>query len=319
MDQMISKDTDKLNTPDKRKLVIIAGPTAVGKSAAAIALAKEIGGEIVSADSMQVYRRMDIGSAKVTEEETEGIPHHLIDILEPQEEFNVTLFQKLAKEAMEGIYSRGHVPIITGGTGFYIQSVLYDIDFTENGDDKGYRHELEQLAATEGPEALSEMLREIDPESAERIHENNVRRVIRALEFYRETGGKISTHNENERAKESPYDFRYFVLTMDRAHLYERIGLRVDKMMEAGLLDEVKRLSEEGCRPEMVSMQGLGYKQLLSYLNGHETLEEAVERIKQETRHFAKRQLTWFKRERGVIYIDVEKENVQDVLRNGFK
>lgn len=304
---------------NKRKLIIIAGPTAVGKSKAAVALSKAIGGEVISADSMQVYRRMDIGSAKVTPEETEGVPHHLIDILEPQEDFNVNRFQALAKEAVEGIYARGHVPVIAGGTGFYIQSVLYDIDFTENGDDRSYREELEALAAREGPGKLSEMLRAVDPEAADSIHENNVKRMIRALEFYHETGEKISVHNETERRKESPFDFRYYVLTMDRARLYERIDRRVDLMMEAGLLDEVRSLQAEGCREGMTSMQGLGYKQLLEYLNGNGTLEEAVERIKQETRHFAKRQLTWFKRERDIIYIDVEKEDVQTVLRNGFE
>lgn len=297
----------------RKKLIIVAGPTAVGKTESAILLAKKIDGEIISADSMQVYRGMNIGSAKVTEEEMQGVPHHLIDILEPEEAFNVSRFQTEAKKAMAGIYERGHIPIIAGGTGFYIQSVLYDIDFTENDADMRYRHRLEEEAATAGAAALHDKLKAVDPEAAAAIHENNVKRVIRALEFYEKTGQKISSHNEAERAKKSPYDFRYFVLTMDRAKLYDRIGLRVDKMMAAGLLDEVKALKERGLTSDMVSMQGLGYKEILDHLDGKCTLEEAADRIKQETRHFAKRQLTWFKREPDVIYIDVERETLNDV------
>ena len=299
----------------KRPLIIIAGPTAVGKTAFSISLSEEIGGEIISADSMQVYRGMDIGSAKATEQERQRVPHHLIDVMDPTEEFNIVQFQKLAKEAMEGIYLRGHVPVIVGGTGFYIQSVLYDIEFTENGPDRSYREMLYKRAETIGPKALHEELRVLDPASAASIPENNVKRVARALEFYHETGMPISRHNEIERQKESPYDFRYFVLTMDRARLYQRIGERVDRMMNEGFLDEVKRLKEQGCRREMTSMQGLGYKQLLAYLEGEGTLEEAVEKTKQETRRFAKRQLTWFKRERDTIWIDVEKEDPFDVYR----
>lgn len=290
---------------EKQPLIIITGPTAVGKTALSVRLAKEIGGEIISADSMQVYRHMDIGSAKVTKEEMDGVPHHLIDILEPSEEFNVVTFQKLAREAMEGIYARGAVPIVAGGTGFYIQALLYDIDFTETEEDETFRGEMEQKAAEEGPGPVHRLLARVDPESAAVIHENNVKRVIRALEFYRQTGKKISEHNERERCKESPYRFFYYVLTTDRPILYERIDRRVDQMMEQGLVDEVKKLKAMGCTRQMVSMQGLGYKEILDYLDGGITLDTAVYILKRDTRHFAKRQLTWFKRERDVRFLNL--------------
>lgn len=288
----------------KKPMVILTGPTAVGKSALSIALAKKINAEIISADSMQVYRHMDIGSAKITPEEMCGIPHYLIDELEPAEEFHVVRFVELAKQHMEAIYAKGKIPLIVGGTGFYIQALLYDIDFTEQECDEAYRSKLECLADEKGVEYLHEMLREVDQKSAEAIHANNRKRVIRALEFYHLTGEKISAHNERERAKEAPYNFAYFVLSDDRATLYERIDRRVDAMMEQGLVDEVRRLKEMGCNRDMVSMQGLGYKEILAYLDGDCTLEEAVYIIKRETRHFAKRQLTWFRRERDVIWFD---------------
>ena len=204
----------------KQPLLILTGPTAVGKTALSIALAKAVGGEIISADSMQVYRGMDIGSAKIRKEEMQGVPHFLIDELEPDEEFHVVKFQSLAKKYMKEIWQRGHIPILTGGTGFYIQAVLYDIDFTENESDKKYREQLEKTAKEQGPHILHEQLRMVDPASAEEIHENNIKRVIRALEFYKETGTPISKHNEQERRKESPYQFAYFVLNDDRKHLY---------------------------------------------------------------------------------------------------
>ena len=290
----------------KKPMIILTGPTAVGKTDLSIQLAKAINGEIISADSMQVYRHMDIGSAKVTPEEMDGVPHHLIDVLEPEEEFNVVVFQKLAKEALTGIYERGHIPIIVGGTGFYIQALLYDIDFTENDGDTAIRRELEKLAQTQGAGCLHQMLQEIDPESAAAIHQNNVKRVIRAIEFYRQTGKKISLHNEQEREKQSPYQFLYYVLDTDRKTLYERIDRRVDLMMEHGLVDEVKHLADMGCTRDMVSMQGLGYKEILDYLSGEITLEEAVYILKRDTRHFAKRQITWFKRERDVRWLELE-------------
>ena len=290
----------------KKPMIILTGPTAVGKTDLSIQLAKAINGEIISADSMQVYRHMDIGSAKVTPEEMDGVPHHLIDVLEPEEEFNVVVFQKLAKEALTGIYERGHIPIIVGGTGFYIQALLYDIDFTENDGDTAIRRELEKLAQTQGAGCLHQMLQEIDPESAAAIHQNNVKRVIRAIEFYRQTGKKISLHNEQEREKQSPYQFLYYVLDTDRKTLYERIDRRVDLMMEHGLVDEVKHLADMGCTRDMVSMQGLGYKEILDYLSGEIPLQEAVYILKRDTRHFAKRQITWFKRERDVRWLELE-------------
>lgn len=290
----------------KQPLIILTGPTAAGKTALSIQLAKRIGGEIVSADSMQVYRHMDIGSAKVTKEEMDGVPHHLIDVLEPSEDFNVVVFQEKAREALKKIYQAGHIPVIVGGTGFYIQALLYDIDFTENDSDMKFRKELEKQAKEEGPEVLHHTLCRVDPESAKAIHPNNVKRVIRALEFYEKTGKKISLHNEMERKKESPYVFSYYVLTMDREKLYERIDSRVDKMMADGLVEEVIRLRDMGCRRDMVSMQGLGYKEILDHLNGELSLEEAAYVLKRDTRHFAKRQLTWFKRERDVTWLSWE-------------
>lgn len=288
----------------KRPLIILTGPTAVGKTALSIQLAKAIGGEIISADSMQVYQYMDIGSAKIRRDEMDGVPHYLVDVLKPEEEFHVVRFQEMAKEAMEKIYANNHTPIVVGGTGFYIQALLYDIDFTESDSDASYRSELECYADEHGVNALHEKLRAIDPESADSIHANNVKRVIRALEYYHLTGEKISVHNAREREKESPYDYRYFVLNDKRDHLYRRIDLRVDQMMEEGLLQEVKRLKEMGYHRGMVSMQGLGYKEILSYLDGEISLDEAVYEIKRDTRHFAKRQITWFKRERNVIWVN---------------
>lgn len=288
----------------KKPLVILTGPTAVGKTKASIGLAKAIGGEIISADSMQVYKQMDIGSAKIKPSEMDGIPHYLVDILEPDEEFHVVLFQQMAKQAIQKIYEKGKIPILVGGTGFYIQAVLYDIDFSENEKDTSYREELEKLAQTKGAEYLHDLLREVDEKSAQDIHANNVKRVIRALEYFHQTGEKISEHNEEQRKKVSTYNFSYFVLNDERAHLYEKINLRVDQMINEGLVREVQSLKEKGYTRDMVSMQGLGYKEMLDYLDNKCSLEEAVEIIKRDTRHFAKRQITWFKRESDVTWID---------------
>jgi len=286
-------------------LIVLAGPTAVGKTSLSIRLAEELGGEIISADSMQVYRHMDIGSAKAAQKEREKVRHHLIDVLEPTKGFHVALFQKLAKQALCGIYARGKVPIVTGGTGFYIQALVFDIDFTENDSDQSLRIRLEQTASQKGAACLHEMLRRIDPAAAAQIHENNVKRVIRAIEFYQKTGTRISDHNEAERKKKSPYHLFYYVLTTDREVLYDRINQRVDKMMEQGLVEEVKQLVQMGCTRDMVSMQGLGYKEILDYLEGNRSLEEAVCILKRDTRHFAKRQLTWFKREKEARWLNL--------------
>lgn len=290
----------------KRPLVVLAGPTAVGKTKASIRLAKAIDGEIISADSMQIYRHMDIGSAKIRPWETEGIPHYLVDELEPWEEFHVVRFQQMAKAALEKIYSHQRIPIVAGGTGFYIQALLYDIDFSEYDGDNTYRRELEEVAKEHGTQALYERLRVVDPAAAEQIHANNVKRVIRALEFYHQTGGRISEHNERERQKESPYASVYFVLNDERQRLYERIERRVDQMLEDGLVGEVEALRDMGCTRDMVSMQGLGYKEILSYLEGERSLPEAICLLKRDTRHFAKRQITWFKRERDVVWLNKE-------------
>ncbi len=290
----------------KKPLVVLTGPTAVGKTKASIGLAKAIGGEIISADSMQVYEYMDIGSAKIRPEEMQGIPHYLVDELKPWDEFHVVRFQQMAKKAMDQIYANGHIPIIVGGTGFYIQALLYDIDFTETSKDDTYRKQLEAIEKEKGGQYLHDMLKTVDSKSAEEIHANNVKRVIRALEYYHQTGQKMSEHNEEERQKESPYEFVYFVLNAPREKLYERIDKRVDQMMEEGLVEEVKHLKALGCTKDMVSMQGLGYKEILEYLDGTCSLEEAVYKIKRDTRHFAKRQLTWFRRERQVTWIQKE-------------
>lgn len=287
-----------------KPLVILAGPTAVGKTELSIRLAKRINGAIISADSMQVYKYMDIGSAKIMPDEMEGVKHYLIDELDPSDEFNIVRFQQMAKNALKEIYANGQIPIVAGGTGFYIQALLYDIDFTHQDSDEAFRKEMADYAAEYGAEALHEKLKEIDPVSYKTIHANNTKRVIRALEYYRMTGQPISAHNEQEHQKVSPYNFVYFVLTDDRKHLYDRIDYRVDLMMKKGLVDEVKNLYDMGYHKDMVSMQGLGYKELLSYLDGECSLEEAVYIIKRETRHFAKRQLTWFRRERDVIWLD---------------
>lgn len=290
----------------KRPLVILTGPTAVGKTRLSIGLAKRLEGEIISADSMQVYRHMDIGTAKIKPGQMKGIRHYLIDELDPCEEFSAAVFKERCQRYMEEIYSRGKVPILAGGTGFYIQSVLYSVDFSATEADSSYREELAAFAERMGNGALHERLAVVDREAAEAIHPNNVKRVIRALEYYKQTGRKISEHNEEQRKKESDYKFRYYVLSLPREILYERINRRVDLMKEEGLTQEVQGLLKMGCTREMVSMQGLGYKEIIDALEGRDTLEHAYERIKQETRHFAKRQFTWFRRERDVTWLHKE-------------
>ena len=288
----------------KKTLVVIAGPTACGKTASSVLLAKKIGGEIISADSMQVYKYMDIGTAKITEEEKEGVPHYLIDDFMPDDEFNIKIFQQKANECIEKIYKNGHIPILVGGTGFYINSVVYDNNFMETNSDNSIRKELEEEAEKYGAEYLYEKLKKTDFEYAENIHYNNVKRVIRAIEFYMQTGCKLSEHNKEEHLKESPYNTAFFVLNMDRQKLYERINLRVDIMLKNGLENEVRKLLDMGYSPNLVSMQGLGYKEMIPYIKEETSLEQAVDEIKKGTRHFAKRQLTWFKHQSNGVWID---------------
>ena len=296
----------------KKPLIVLTGPTAVGKTKFSNSLAKAVGGEIISADSMQVYKYMDIGSAKIMPEEMQGVPHYLVDALMPDEEFHIVRFQQMAKEAMEKIYANGHIPILVGGTGFYIQAVTRDIDFTQAEQDDGYRASLEALAQEKGVAYLHQMLAKVDPKSAEEIHENNVKRVIRALEFYHQNGSPISAHNEEQQERVSPYNLAYFVLNAPRELLYQRIDKRVDEMLAGGLVKEVEALKSMGYHRGMVSMQGLGYKEILAYLDREMPLEEAVRILKRDTRHFAKRQLTWFRRELETLWINKDEFGYDD-------
>ncbi len=295
---------------EKGPLIVLTGPTAVGKTEAAISLAKRCNGEIISADSMQVYRNMDIGTAKISPEETQGIPHYMIDELEPDEEFNVFLFQKKAKVYIEDIYARGKLPILVGGTGFYIQAVLYDIAFTEEKKalqsprDSSIREKLREQARTCGSAALYQKLLDVDPDYAKTVHENNVKRIIRALEYHALTGKTFSSHNEEQKKKTSPYCYVYFVLNMNREALYQKIDRRVDAMIQEGLIDEVQHLLDLGYKRSLVSMQGLGYKEIAAALCGECSMEEAIAVLKRDTRHFAKRQLTWFRREKEICMIE---------------
>lgn len=291
-----------------KPLIILSGPTAVGKTALSVELAKRINASIVSADSMQVYKGMDIGTAKITKEEMQGIPHYLIDALNPSDDFNIVTFKNMAKSAIADIYGKGRIPLIVGGTAFYIQSVLYDIDFSETDENTKYRQELTQLIESRGGQYVHKMLEAVDKDAAAAIHYNDHKRMIRALEYLHETGERISEHNSHERTKAPVYDCCYFVLTDDRAAIYERINKRVDKMLSLGLAGEVRGIIEGGlAKPSDISMQGIGYKEIIPYLEGKCTLEEAAYNIKKNSRHFAKRQLTWYRRERGVIYIDRRK------------
>lgn len=286
------------------KLIIIAGPTASGKTSVSIELAKRIDGEIISADSMQVYKYMDIGTAKIKEEEMQGIKHYLIDILEPEEDFNIVKFQTMVKSAIDEISERGKIPILTGGTGFYIQSILYDIDFNKEEDSSALRKKLEKEYDTMGADFMYEKLKSIDSVSAINIHKNNKKRIIRAIEYFILNSTPISSHNKEQREKVSPYDFRFFVLNPKRDLLYKRINERVDSMVKSGLVGEVIALKERGLSVENISMHGIGYKEILEYTEGSISIEEAIDKIKRNTRHMAKRQVTWFKREKDVIYID---------------
>lgn len=278
------------------KVIVIAGPTASGKTDLAIELALKVNGEIISADSMQIYREMNIGTAKPTMEERKGIPHHMMDIVYPDEEFSVAQFQKGAKECIKDILSRGKVPIVAGGTGLYINTLVYNITFSETITDWNYRKKLENIAREQGAEALHLLLQKVDPVSAEKIHPNNVKRVIRALEVYETTGKPISQHQMESRQIKPEYDYKIFGIEVDRDVLYSRIDVRVDKMMEMGLYEEVENILNKGYSPDLVSLQGIGYKEIIMAIQGECTLGEAVDKIKLNTRHLAKRQMTWFRK-----------------------
>ncbi|HAN09836.1 MAG TPA: tRNA (adenosine(37)-N6)-dimethylallyltransferase MiaA [Clostridiales bacterium] len=291
----------------KRDLIVIGGPTASGKTDVSVELAKRISGEIISADSIQVYMHMNIGSAKVSNKEMKGVFHYLIDEIAPDEEFNIAIFKQKAEHYIEKIYTKDKIPIIVGGTGFYVQSVLKDVEFAEMESDYELRRKLENEAKTQGNEYVHDMLKQIDEVSARNIHPNNLKRVIRAIEYYKITGQPISIHNEKEKTKVDIYNTKYFVLNMDRETLYDRINRRVDIMMSNGLIDEVKMLLNMGYHENLTSMQGIGYKEVVDYIKGNISFEIMVSTIKQNTRNFAKRQLTWYKNQTNAIWIDVDK------------
>ena len=294
-----------------KDIIVVAGPTAVGKTEYAIKIAKEIGGEIVSCDSMQLYKYMDIGSAKPTPEELVQVKHYLVDEIDPREPFSVVEYQKRAKEAIAEIHAKGKTPVISGGTGLYLNSLLYEMDFGAPPADDTYRKELEQLAVEKGPEELHRKLAEKDPAAAERIHPNNIKKVIRALEAVEKSGEGIKPFDA---VKQENPEYRSFLigLTRDREELYNRINLRVDILMEQGLLEEVQGLFNMGLTEENISMKGIGYKELIQHLRGEYTLEEAVAKVKQNTRHYAKRQLTWFRRYDKMQWFDLSTYNTKD-------
>lgn len=300
----------------KLPLIIVTGPTAVGKTALSLKLAHAADGEIISADSVQVYRGMDIGSAKIRPQEMQGVRHHLIDILDPDEPFDVVRFQHLAKAAVRKIVDRGHIPIIAGGTGFYIQALLKDVCFEKEDGSDAYRRSLEEIAASGDGDLLYKRLQAVDPQSAKIIHPHNHKRIIRALEFYEKNGYPISAHNAQQKERSSPYRYVYFVLTQERAVLYERINRRTEEMLREGLVEEVRALRDAGYGRELTSMQAIGYKEIMAYLDGEYTIEEAAEQIRLHTRHFAKRQITWFKREQDVILLEKERFSDEDAILN---
>lgn len=309
----------------KKKLILIAGPTASGKTKSSVLLAQQIGGEIISCDSMQVYRRMDIGTAKVRPEEMEGIPHYMIDVLEPTEGCNISWFKEQVTRHIEKISIRGKVPILVGGTGFYLNAILFDTQFEETDTDLSYRQSLEKEVRINGADSLHKRLQEVDPVSAEAIHANNVKRVIRALEYFHQTGVPISKHNEKERKKRealtSPYDYTFFALDMDREVLYDRINRRIDRMMDEGLLEEVKVLYDEGFSEDLTSIKAIGYKEFYPYFRGELTLDACIDKLKQNTRHYAKRQLTWLRHQAKPIFIPVDQydfdaQKIVDVMKS---
>ncbi|GJM81703.1 tRNA dimethylallyltransferase [Paenibacillus sp. HMSSN-139] len=299
---------------DKPKLLVLLGPTAVGKTKLSIELARALSCEIISGDSMQVYRGMDVGTAKITEEEMGGVPHHLIDVLEPDQPFSVAMFQEWCRKLIPEITGRGRLPFIVGGTGLYIESVCYEFQFTEAGADEDFRAREQAFAETHGAEALHAKLAELDPKTAARLHPNDVRRVIRALEIVHLTGETLSSQLEKQQ-KQSPYELCLIGLTMDRQMLYNRIERRIDDMLRLGLVDEVHGLLRKGYRRDAVSMQGLGYKEIVEHLVDGVPLDVAVEKLKRDTRRFAKRQLSWFRHMKDIAWIDVgDGENFSGIL-----
>ncbi|MFQ9977074.1 tRNA (adenosine(37)-N6)-dimethylallyltransferase MiaA [Clostridium cadaveris] len=296
------------------KILVLSGPTAVGKTSLSIELAHKLNGEIISCDSMQIYKYMDIGSAKITSEEMDGIPHHMIDIIEPNESFTVADFKERASKLINDIKSRGKLPMLVGGTGLYIDSIICNLSFTDGNKDDEYRIYLESLAKEKGKEYVHKLLEEVDSISAKNIHYNNLKRVIRALEVFKITGKPFSEYNIGKKKYDVPYDVYYYVLTMNRGELYERINKRVDIMFDDGLLEEVQKLKDLGYNSEMQSMNGIGYKELLHYLDGNISLEEAKDMIKQGSRNYAKRQLTWFRKDNRVKYLDKDIISQNDIV-----
>lgn len=300
-----------------KNIVIVAGPTASGKTAVGVEIAKTLTGEIISADSMQIYKYMNIGSAKPSQTEMQGIPHHLIDIISPQEDFSVALFRGMAGNRIDEIIDRNKLPIIVGGTGLYINSLTYNLDFTETSIDVEYRAYLTNIAETKGNDYLHKMLENIDIKTYQRLFPNDVKRIIRALEIYKNTGKTMSEHQSEAKQKSTEYNIAYIGLTMDRQKLYDRINNRVDRMFDNGIIDEVKKLKEMGYSRNMTSMQGIGYKEIFDYLEGTSSIEELKNIIKQGSRNYAKRQLTWFRRDERIYWVDIDKfKDFNSVIEN---
>lgn len=299
---------------EKMNLVAIVGPTAVGKTSLAIQLAQELKGEIVSADSMQIYKYMDIGTAKPTVEERQGIPHYMMDIIEPDESFNAALYQQGAKKAIKTIYDNNKLPILVGGSGLYVNSIVYPLDFTTATEDHELRDSLYRLVQEKGNFYLHQKLSEIDPPTGKRVHPNDIKRIVRAIEIYHLTGKPMSEHRQNLQRADIPYNLTMIGLKMDRNKLYDKINARVDHMIDLGLVDEVRSLQDMGYTKDLISMQGLGYKEIIAYLEGDFTLEEAIDILKRDTRRFAKRQFTWFKKDKRIHWINVENFDYKDDL-----
>ena len=306
---------------EKQKVIVICGPTASGKTALSIELAKKINGEIVSCDSMQIYKEMDIGTAKPTLEEMQGIKHYMIGIISPNERYSVADYKKDAKKAIREILNKGKVPIVVGGTGLYIDSLIYEIEYQDIEFDKEYREHLEKEVKEKGLEELYNVAKEIDPEAIEKISKNDKKRILRILEIYHATGENKTEQERKSRQKEVEYDYKVYALNMDREKLYDRINKRVDKMIEEGLIQEVEKIYKK-YNDFPTAMQGLGYKEVVEYLEGKLTKEEMIEKIEQETRRYAKRQLTWFRKNKQTIWLDVGKNTIQnniEIILEGLK